>query len=445
MVARVSKSVPSDPQSRSSIFSGAIYLLPLILHMVGRTYDFGLGARGLLVEGSDPIIKTAILAFSYVLATVLVFMKPGVIARASAPVYLYGAYAAYAALTAFWSDFPEVVGLRVGHMIGLIFIGLCTSIWARDNRSIIAKPLLIGMVLALVLSILFVYLIPSRGIVHSDWAEGEIFSERWVGITNHPNLLGAICVVAVWAALTMLIVDRRALTKALSFTAFALSAICLKGSDSRTAVVGVAVLLATMMLVPPSATLTERARRGYFWTRLIVITLGACIALFLKSGGLQTRSGAQDALSARPLIWRAGIDAILNRPWGWSFDLSRTYWMHNIARQSFYHFHNGYLDIAVRGGIFELALFIIILTRMYVCFRGLRAYDYGAYRALIMLYACNIVYNFAETSFDRESIMWSVMAVSWICAEWRYSFCKSAASGTIPTRSGHRLARSGVF
>jgi hypothetical protein len=83
----------------------------------------------------------------------------------------------------------------------------------------------------------------------------------------------------------------------------------------------------------------------------------------------------------------------------------------------FPHFHDGYLDVAVKGGVVAEMLLFWILVRIGWSIGRLYHRDYQLFALHAAFFASLLVYNLAETGFDREALLWPFMIVAWVSVE----------------------------
>jgi O-antigen ligase len=399
---------------------GVIYLLPYLILMICRVSNFG--AQTVEASDDDGMQKMLLEAISYLIAVVLVgmhFISVRQLLGRMLPFYLY---VAYAALTWFWSAHPDAVQYRVGHMLGLLAVAVCVAMWAQDRRE---KLFFVssGFVLTvLILSVAAVFLFPGRGLAHPEW--GSVGGSRWVGITGHPNLLGTAAMVGVWTAVAVLATTKSTLWRLLAWVLILLAMVALRGSDSRSSEIAAAFAVVTYLLLR-GANPSNLVR--VFFRRVLVLAVVAGIVVavaFLIDPEFTirhltptTRAGAGDVLSDRPLIWAMGFEAIRDNPFGWTYDLLQSYWDVHGREVLFPHFHNGFLDVAVKGGFVGEILLLGILGRMAWSLKRLMTVDYQLFALYASFFASNLLYNIIDTGFDREAILWPMMVVAWAVVE----------------------------
>ncbi len=398
-----------------------IFVVPFLVLLVCRIYSFGEQAD---TSGADDgIAKMLIEALAYFFAGTFVLLRFADFKPMFSRIWPFFLYTSYALLTAAWSDYPDSVMLRVGHLVGLALVALCAALWVADNKETVFTLLTEFMLIVLMLSVFVVVLFPGRGIDTGQSGEVPVADGRWVGITQHPNLLGAAALVAIWSAFGSFAFSRSRAIRFVSVLSVILALIVLKGTDSRTSQATAVFLVAVYLLL--------RSKKPISWRTLLTrsvicaVCMGCILALLLAFApdflldhlAPSARYGGGDALSDRPVIWYYGVQALLENPLGWSYDLLATYGDAHGGHELIAHFHNGFLDVAVKGGYLGEILLLVILGRMVVTIRRLHQNEHRLFALYAAFFAANIFYNLAETGFDRESILWPMMIFAWFSVE----------------------------
>lgn len=253
----------------------------------------------------------------------------------------------------------------------------------------------------------------SLGLLFVNDIELELFlldAQRYGGLSGNPNTAGAQGVIGVWLSFYLLLdIDSSKKLRLISLTAIVLFAIIILLSGSGTSTVA-AILLASLMVWLRILVVLENGpkRLAYFVGGILVISL-------LFGGYLVNNStedlretftsslGKESDFTGRTELWDTASDAFWERPlMGWSLDNHETV----QENRSFAlpggldHYHNGYLDTLVSGGLI-LGLFILYnLWRYVVAFWrqfGTTPYIYGMVGPLVIL----VVMNFSEYSLLR--------------------------------------------
>jgi hypothetical protein len=410
----------SRPNPKPSAF-GFVYAVPYLILMFCRVSNFG-AAQTTEVAADDGAQKMLLEAFAYGLAGLLIGFKLVSLKSLLGRLLPFYLYAMYAALTMVWSDHPESVEYRVGHMVGLLLVAVCISIWAQERRGRLFFLTAGFMLFALAASVALVFVLPSRGLSHPEW--GSVGGSRWVGITGHPNLLGAAAFVGIWTALAVITMTKNMQLRLLAVFLIIFAIAALRGSDSRSSEISAAFCVVVFLLLrggTPETFIGNFARRALVLAGFggVVIAFGLLVApeFVMQHLAPTARAGAGDVLSDRPLIWAMGADAIRDNPMGWTFDLLESYWDVHGRAVLFPHFHNGFLDVAVKGGPIAEVLLVAILVRMAWGIKALMRVDYGLFALYAAFFASNLLYNVIDTGFDREAILWPMMMVAWAVVE----------------------------
>lgn len=399
---------------------GLLFLIPLLLMLIARIYSFSSPSDSDLVA---PIERTLILLLAYAIAFVNVFRKGPVglsLFVIVSPLFLEGFYAC---LISIFSDEIFTSINRGIHLFGLGLVAISTGIWANSQnfkRDIISILFWLFSILS-IFSLVFVIFLPQYGLIDPNLS---IIQSRWNGITTNPNWLGMVAFVSIWVCLAWM--SRTSFSKGhiIAIGILFLNVILLIGSDSRTSMISSILLFVGFYLFHGKSVISSSA---VIRKSIILLLLGTIFSIFFYfiftefiENITKTRQGAENALSGRPQIWLMGVEAFLNRPLGWGYDNLATYWNNGHQYfERFTHFHNGFLDVAVKGGIFALLMLVIVLIRMGNTFFKLKSIDPNLSRSLIIFFFVNIIYNSTETAYGRETVLWVFLVSLWGYAEGR--------------------------
>jgi O-antigen ligase len=117
-------------------------------------------------------------------------------------------------------------------------------------------------------------------------------------------------------------------------------------------------------------------------------------------------TGRDATFTGRVRLWNMAWSAFHQNPLlGWSFDdlMSLSQKRHLEYRQ----FHNGYLDLLVRGGIVGAVLLGYLILRKYVLLARLARINWRLFTTLASLSTAILVHNFTEASLVRgQHLMW---------------------------------------
>jgi exopolysaccharide production protein ExoQ len=300
-----------------------------------------------------------------------------------------------------WSPNQGKVAVNIVHTMGALLFTLAAAIRYRSSPWLLPKH--VGYILGLniVIHLVSVALLSQYTI---EW-EG-----RWRGLTAQANELGgiALCAFLVNAAALVAVKNDR---YHLHFLFAICAATAMLGADSMTSVICSIAGLAMIYLVVG----TNRYRIS---DRLVVGGLGMIILLAAAGilfwgggsdmGELLALAGRSADFTGRTDIWAAAIDAISRNPWvGWGFDDNA--FLIKTTGMPYGHYHNGYLDLMVRGGAISLGLFLLVVGHWLVQLskRTRVASDIVAFAFPFV--GTMLIYNLTEVNFvASRNLMWVI-------------------------------------
>lgn len=302
----------------------------------------------------------------------------------------------YILSSAIWSSFPQKVIIGWTHFVGIFLVSLCAAMAFRQREAFMMKTLLICTSIAVASSCVAALFFPARGI-----AEGG----RWVGLTLHPNYLGIISLIAVWTSIATLHLLKGVMVKLWALLLLLLAAMCLYGSNSMTSTALSVVLIVfvpiLIQLIRPNLNQTI-FRISLAFMALAVFGFLAYILLpmVFSSDTYLMLMGRKSDLTGRSELWEMAKVAIDKKPiFGWSFDDLLS--LFSLFHLQYGQFHNGYLDLLVRGGVVALLLFgFVTLGVIKYLFNMLRT---NPRFAIIMgsFFMAFFVHNYTEATLVR--------------------------------------------
>jgi len=251
--------------------------------------------------------------------------------------------------------------------------------------------------------------------VFKFWA-GEA---RYGGFPGNPNTAGAQAVLGIWFALYLLL--QKTSKKVIFFGLFSLLIFCfsLSTTGSGTSTIAAAVVVLTMIFLKFFTLFRAGGRVIYSLSSVLV---GLVVFFFMMLIGFKELKsslfenlGKDDSLTGRTEIWEVGIAAFKEKPlFGWSLDLNASVFDNlRFSLPSFVeHFHNGYIETLVSGGIL-LGLFVLYnFWRFIVYYWKSLSEDsiaYGMIGGLIIL----LIMNYSEYSILRpRSVIYQLYLMS---------------------------------
>lgn len=360
-------------------------------------------------EGT-PLDRNVLIALMMVALVVLLRRgKLWVLLKANLPIVLFFLYGAVSAL---WSDFPDVTIRRVVKALGCMLM-VMVVLSERDRDAAIRRLFVWAGFLLIPLSILLIKYYPAIGRTYiveniSTWLLSP------VGVTTHKNSLGGICQVFGIAFLWSFLIayrdrDRPHRTRHLMAHGAALAMVIWLFVQANSVTAEACFFLAAALLL---ATNSRSVARKQWLVHVLVFALVAApfAVLFLGIGsGTLESMGRDSTLTGRTDIWARVIALVHNPLVGTGFESfwlgSRLETMQRYQR-GLNEAHNGYLEIWVSLGWIGVLFLIVMIGRGYRniinCFR--RNPDSGRLKLAYLLTL--IVSSFTEAAFRTESISW---------------------------------------
>lgn len=358
------------------------------------------------LDGSplDRAVFAALLAIGLV-----VLLKRGrrVIAllRSNWPIVLFFAYCA---LSATWSDYPDVAFKRWTKALGDVVMVLIVVTDADPGAAIKRLLSRVGLIL-LPASVLLIKYFPVLGRAYTP--EFGYWQQMYIGVAATKNSLGELALIfglgATWQ-FTELFHDKSALNRSrrlcVQATILAIVLWIFWTADSITSlscfVLGVALLLITA---------SERFRRPALTHILILAMLtGSALVIFVAPNFVSIL-GRDPTLTGRTQIWSAVLDMPVNRWIGTGFE---SFWlgdrMQRIWNLWWWHpneAHNGYIEVLLNLGWTGISLLTVLLIAGYRKIVS-RLCDASLARLELTYVLVAIVYSFTEAGFRMLSLTW---------------------------------------
>ncbi len=310
---------------------------------------------------------------------------------------------AYAAVSLFWSDFPDIAFKRWFKAIGDLVM-LCIVL-TEDDPPFAVRQLLKRLAFVLIpLSVLLIKYFPEYGRTYGRWF-GEV---HYTGVTTNKNTLGAICMLFGLALIQRLFVLYRnrgqsGRKRMLLANAIVLGTILwlLSIASSMTSWscfgMGLTVILALNIRA------VAKRRRILHFLIPVMLTASASVLFLGVSPDTLTAMGRDPTLTTRTEMWPMLLSLCKNPIGGVGFG---SYWLGSRLEQIWKVWewkpneaHNGYLEIYLSLGWIGMILLAIVLASGYrkafvACRRNL---DLGS--VLLAYFVVGVAYNFSESAF----------------------------------------------
>ncbi|WP_431065364.1 O-antigen ligase family protein [Methylotuvimicrobium sp.] len=385
-----------------------IYLLYLGFTLATARHS-GASAMGNLGE----LVRILTLGPAYLMALLAIMSRTNVVWKILAKCKIYLAFIVFSGLSVFWTVFPSKVLLHNAHDIGYFMVGIVLLILLKERGpKFLFKHLAIASLAFIAVSIFVSITMPSIGTFRLT---------RWQGVAGNPNTLGMFCVVCVWSLLMLYNLHTRFFAKLMCLFFLIVPFLALKGGKEVTSVTSLLMSLLLCLTIPFFVTLSK----GNFNTRLIkfifaffliiigITSLVAFLPEVFSVDYILAKLGRDRTMTGRTRIWDMGWEIFNMKPWfGWGFDALLSV-MHTL-RFDITQFHNGYLDLAIRGGIIG---FSILVSMIFVTYRGLLKiirHDSVFGWGLAGFATALLLHNMAEASIMRPTHLY------WFTFVWVY-------------------------
>jgi O-antigen ligase len=312
-----------------------------------------------------------------------------------------------------WTYSQEKVLMNIVHNMGVMLVALTAAIHYRSNPWNLPKHLGYTLGINTILNIGAVFVIPAFAI---DWYG------RWHGLTTHPNTLGSMSFVAIWANGAVLVCKKHDKYH-IHLILLLLAMIALIGANSVTSMLTSGCSLAVMYALS-RLNGTDAGQKFYVGVLLFAIAFTLGMVLLGETFDLSQLFGAvgrDGNFTGRTSIWDDAAKAISKHPMsGWSFD-DHAYLIKSNG-MGYPSYHNGYLDLTVSGGAIGIGILFLILGTWILEFTkpsrtGRNIAPFSA--ALVIAY---LIHNLTEASFvaprDRMWIIFLALVFLGACRKY---------------------------
>ena len=296
-------------------------------------------------------------------------------------------------ISIFWNENFLQIFNSTTHLVGFMLISYVGATYYFDKYENLIRDLALVFGINILIQISYVLL----------FSQNQYSSERWSGLTSNPNSFGMFSAIAFWANFCTFVL-RVDWKRPLTLIFILLSLLGLYTSLSMTSLIS--CLISTFYFL---VSYRYKIKPMKF---LIVIILSVTL-IFLSILNLDGQIFSFESLnverssdlSGRLGIWTLAIDLITMKPiLGWGYD--RNFNVINFSELPTFHFHNGYIDLIIKGGILVLILFIIGIFKFFKNNSLLTVNQRLLSTSYFLLIA---IYNLTEVSFFSEkSPMWLI-------------------------------------
>ena len=391
-------------------------------------------------EGS-PLDRNVLIALMLFALVILVRRgRFGAILRANLPIVLF---LLYGAMSAFWSDFPDITIRRWFKAVGSLLI-VMVVLTERDRHFATRRLFVWAGFLLIPHSILLIKYYPAIGKTYvienlSTWVLSP------VGVTEHKNSLGGICQVYGIAFLWHFLAayrdrQRPHRTSHLIAHGAALAMVAWLFVQANSVTAQSCFLLASFLLIATSIPGIARKR---WLVHLLVVTLIAVpfATLFLGVGGSALKGMGRDStLTGRTDIWARVIALVHNPVVGTGFE---SFWLGKrleamqLYQRGLNETHNGYLEIWVSLGWIGVLFLAVMIVRGYRSIMASYRQNPDTARFRLAFFLIVIVSSFTEAAFRTEGISWIAFLLMTMAIPGEHLRGRVRIPGVTVVSSGH--------
>lgn len=319
--------------------------------LLGTGLDLNTIASGQIGSGVSKIIQFVML----ITGIVLVLLPGGrIVARGAREASCVLLLPVLAVTSTLWSSVPSVTAVHSINVIVITLLGLYLG--QRFRRDEQLALLCNAILLAAVLSLVFVFAFPSMGISHDGLHNGN-----WQGIFHQKNML---CRMMSLGLLASFVAIARATHRTHYWICLCLCVLLVVESRSAAAFVALAVLI-------PAAAVFRTFHRHVATVRTVLVVmlafvLGATVWLSQNFAVFLGILGRDATLTSRTVLWKYVWLAIGRHPWlGYGFDgfwhglqgpsatvLLSVHWGATFS-------HNGVLEFWLQFGLVGILVFLL--------------------------------------------------------------------------------------
>jgi len=300
-------------------------------------------------------------------------------------------------LSSAWSSKPLDTIKGFIFLFSSLSISIMLALAFRDNQIKLIRGLFWLCFLMVAASVITAFEFPHYGINVRDF--GAI---RWIGITDHPNKLGALTFSCIWLAINIFYSSSNKLEKLISISAIIIAFFVVFKADSMTSIVASLFAIFYTSYLRIIATKGTAVKAIFFTLAILVSVIVTTFYMSTAEIANQTlaSSGRSTTLSGRTGLWVNGFDAFSdNLLLGSGFDnlenLTKKY------RMQMSHLHNGIIELLVKGGVIAGVLFIFIFLSAFFKQRTLQKIKNPIYLLLTSGLLSILLHNMAESSLFK--------------------------------------------
>ncbi|MCX7085682.1 MAG: O-antigen ligase family protein [Methylococcales bacterium] len=300
----------------------------------------------------------------------------------------------YITLTAIWAQTPSIPLKGFVFQSSALVISIMTALIYINNRLTFIRWIFWLFLIMIFASIITAYFYPQIGVDTKTFGK-----PRWLGISEHPNVLGAQGLSLIWLATSLFFLTKSKLEKIIVILAILPAYYVMLKADSMTSIIsslaGIGYCLYHYLF-----------KKITLSSKVILITIGLLFILFLLTymsgseiiGSIFSSTGRNATFTGRTQLWQRGFQSLNDHLFlGYGFDnLEQLTKRYHIVMA---HIHNGYIETLVKGGLVAIMFLFIILKKAYFHLQDIKTKYKQDFIFLSSGLLIILVYNITETTF----------------------------------------------
>lgn len=380
---------------------GYLYVLPWLAMLFVSTFSWNsLNQFG--IEQQQSFYGKLLIIFTLSVSLLLLFFRYQSVFVLVRGRWAYVLFMFYITASTAWSSDPMSTLRMSAYYWGVMVLSLAAITALRENSKKFFEMLIFYSALMILGSLAVSILIPARGV-----ADGG----RWMGLTIHPNQLGIVAIITVWSNFSYFFMTRSKIMKLINLSLIAVAAICLYGANSATSIVLAAVIIVLTLILRSLDTKNPRTVVLQLLSLGFVVIVGVLAIYVIKPKllGLDTVLGAvgrNATFTGRTALWAMGMSKFYQAPiMGSGFQE-----FINVTGEEIKHFHNGYLELVIRGGAVAAVFLAVFVFQFFLSLKRIANLDLYIFFAIMMF--STLVHNVTESSFGHGmSALWLIFTI----------------------------------
>lgn len=303
----------------------------------------------------------------------------------------------YVLLSATWAFNPAATLKNFIFISSCMLISIMTALAFYDNKIILIRWLFWLFLIMLQASIIAALYFPQLGVNAKDFV-----NPRWIGITAHPNGLGAQALGLIWLASNLFFLSKSKIEKSIIIFGLITAFYAIIKADSMTSLI-------TSLIVTGFTCYYYLFERLSLPVKIILFTVSLLSFLYVITFYMSTSelasstiesTGRDTTFTGRAVLWENGLKSTAdNLILGNGFDdleqLTRKY------HTEMSHLHNGYIETFVKGGFVACLLLASILIKTFIHQLKVKSTSKKDFIFLNTGLVMVLVHNFTESSILR--------------------------------------------